>query len=68
MTKFIILFIFAQLMKIRAEEGLLWWSPDKSLNFIAPNYLPESKKENRRMAVVVDSEYFRNQIYSNYFI
>ena len=39
---------------IRAEESLLWNSPDKSINLIAPSYLPESKKENRRLAVVIE--------------
>ena len=38
---------------IHAEESLSWHSPDKNINLIAPNYLPESKKENRRLAVVV---------------
>ena len=41
------------LQVIRSEESLLWNSRNKSVNLIAPRYLPESKKENRRLAVVV---------------
>ena len=40
----------------RAEESLLWNSPDKSINLIAPSDLPESKKENRRLAVVLEGK------------
>ena len=41
---------------IKTEESLSWNSPDKSINLIAPSYLPESKKENRRLAVVIDGD------------
>jgi len=52
---FSILYLYLQLLEfIDAEESLLWYSADKNINLIAPNYLPESKKENRRLAVVVD--------------
>ena len=52
---FVSYYIISQLviMIIHAEESLSWHSPDKNINLIAPNYLPESKKENRRLAVVV---------------
>ena len=46
-------------MLIRAEESLSWNSPDKSVNLIAPSYLPESKKENRRLAVVLEGNLIR---------
>ena len=45
---------FLPLGFIKTEERLSWNSPEKSVNLIAPNYLPESKKENRRLAVVID--------------
>ena len=45
--------VLLQVMVIRSEESLLWNSENKSVNLIAPSYLPESKKENRRLAVVV---------------
>ena len=41
-------------MKVKAEERLLWFSSKADIAFIAPNYLPESKKENRRVAVVLE--------------
>ena len=54
MIKIIILCLLIEL--IINEEHLLWWSPNKNLNFIAPHYLSESKKENRRLAVVIESK------------
>ena len=51
------LFIMLQFQIIKSEEeSLLWNSRDKSVNLIAPNYLPESKKENRRLAVAIKGE------------
>ena len=51
------LYILLQFQVIKSEEeSLLWNSRDKSVNLIAPNYLPESKKENRRLAVVIKGE------------
>jgi len=41
------------LLQIKAEEKLHWNSNSKDVNLIAPDYLPESKKENRRLAVIV---------------
>ena len=45
--------VLLQVKIIRSEESLLWNSGNKSVNLIAPSYLPESKKENRRLVVVV---------------
>ena len=45
--------VLLQVKIIRSEESLLWNSENKSVNLIAPSYLPESKKENRRLVVVV---------------
>ena len=60
------LFIMLQFQIIKSEEeSLLWNSRDKSVNLIAPNYLPESKKENRRLAVVMKGEV--NQSIKMYF-
>ena len=60
------LFILLQFQVIKSEEeSLLWNSRDKSVNLIAPNYLPESKKENRRLAVVIKGQI--NQSIQMYF-
>ena len=45
------------LLKVKAEERLLWFSSKPDIAFIAPNYLPESKKENRRVAVVLEGRH-----------
>ena len=41
-----------QIVFVGGEESLFWYSKD--VNLIAPNYLPEARKENRRLAVVID--------------
>ena len=45
-------------LQIKAEEKLHWNSNSKDVNLIAPDYLPESKKENRRLAVIVPCRLF----------
>ena len=45
-------------LQIKAEEKLHWNSNSKDVNLIAPDYLPESKKENRRLAIIVPCRLF----------
>ena len=49
--------LFCILLKVKAEERLQWFSSKTNINLIAPNYLPESKKENRRLAVVMEGKH-----------
>ena len=52
--------LFVSFIKVSiCEESLLWHASDGNLTLIAPNYLPESKKENRRLPIVVEGSDFK---------
>ena len=38
----------------KSEESLLWYTADQNYSLIAPDFLPESKKENWRLAIVIE--------------
>ena len=38
----------------KSEESLLWYTANQNYSLIAPSYLPEAKKENRRLAIVLE--------------
>ena len=55
-AKSICIILLQLVVIIKTEERLSWNSPDKTYNLIAPSYLEDSKKENRRLAVVIDGD------------
>ena len=47
--------IFVDIVRIsKSEESLLWYTANQNYSLIAPSYLPEAKKENRRLAIVLE--------------
>ena len=60
MLRILLVSLFASFIKLATcEESLLWHSSDGNLTLIAPNYLPESKKENRRLPIIVEGSNFK---------
>ena len=47
--------IFIEIVRMsKSEESLLWYTANQNYSLIAPSYLPEAKKENRRLAIVLE--------------